>query len=167
LLTTTKRGEKLAKRTPAPSKPAIQSDEECAIEAQEYVELDAEYKLIEAEKKAAHDKVDQDYAERLRPVGERRDEKFERVQAWGEATRDNRKTIKFENGRELRWRTASSAKLIVSGTLETIIQSLLKRRDWKKYLKVELKKSSLASHPKVVEATDGLRLERGEYFTIK
>jgi phage host-nuclease inhibitor protein Gam len=55
----------------------------------------------------------------------------------------------------------------VCGTLEKIIQSLLKRRDWKKFLKVELKKSSLAAHPKVVESIDGLKLERGEYFTIK
>jgi phage host-nuclease inhibitor protein Gam len=158
---------KLAKHEPAPAKPAIQSGDECAIEAQEFLELNAQVKQIEVERKAAHEKVDQEYDERLRPVVTQRDEKFARVQAWGEANRHDRKTIKLDNGRELRWRTASSAKLIVSGTLEVIIQSLLKRRDWKKFLKVELKKSSLAAHPKVVDQTEGLRLERGEYFSIK
>ncbi|MBX4191038.1 host-nuclease inhibitor Gam family protein [Candidatus Saccharibacteria bacterium] len=152
--------------TPVSAKPAIQSDAQAGIEAQEHLAAKAAIAQIDDAEEAAITALKQQFAKLREPHVAIRDDRFERVQAWAEATRNGRKTIRFPNGREFRWRTASSAKLIISGTLETIIQSLLKRRDWKKFLKVELKKSSLAAHPTVVEETDGLRLERGEYVSI-
>jgi phage host-nuclease inhibitor protein Gam len=157
----------LSKKAPVPAQPAIQSDEEAGCEAQQYLDLKAEVDQLDSEEKDRVAAIKQEYSDRRAPIVAECELKWVRVQTWAESTRGDRKTIRFPNGREARWRTASSAKLIVSGTLELIIQSLLKRRDWKKFLKVELKKSSLAAHPKVVDQTEGLRLERGEYFSIK
>lgn len=156
----------MAKSTPVPAKPAIQSDEEAGLEAQEYLNAKAVVEQIEATEKAAIAALKQEFASLRKPHEEVRDDRFARVQAWAEATRGGRKTIKFPNGREFRWRTASSAKLIISDTLDEIVQRLLKRRDWKKFLAVEPKKSALVAHPKVVEETEGLSLERGEYASI-
>jgi phage host-nuclease inhibitor protein Gam len=156
----------LAKHVPVPAQAAIQSDEQAGIEAQEYKDAVAAIKQIDDAEEAAIAAVKQQFSHLRSLQEEIRDSRFDRVQAWAEATRGDRKTIKFPNGREFRWRMASSKKVIVSGTLETIIASLLKRRDWKKFVKVDLKKSSLAAHPNVVEETEGLDLAHGEYASI-
>jgi phage host-nuclease inhibitor protein Gam len=163
----------LAKRAPAPAKPAIQSEEECAIEAQEFVELDAQVKRIEAEKKAAHEKIDQEYGERLGPVVAQRDEKFARVQAWGEANRRDRKTIKLLNERKLEWRRASNPSLLwVPEKFMTIVRVLLRLDNWEKYVSIEFRKNNIkADLPELQKKSRSLRrylgLDKTVYFRIR
>lgn len=157
-------------REPIPAKPAIQSDEQAGIEAQEYKYEVAAIKQIDIAEKAALEALAAVLKEQFdllrKPRVEARDERFARVQAWAEATRNGRQTIKFPNGRQFRWRTEPYPKVIVAGTLVTIIASLIKRPDWKKYLEPKLKKTALAANPQVVDETEGLRLEPGEYPSI-
>jgi|SRR5579862_3125269 len=156
----------MARQTPVPAKPAIQSDAQAGQEAQEYVDAKAALKRIELAEKAALDAVGQQFAQLREPFQAICDDRFSRVRAWAEATRNGRATIRFPNGRVFRWRTASKAKLIVSGTLEAIGRSLLQRPDWDKFLDLKLKKSNLTAHPEVVEETEGLDMERGVYVSI-
>ncbi|MBX4188523.1 hypothetical protein KW792_00285 [Candidatus Saccharibacteria bacterium] len=156
----------MPKSTPVPAKPAIQSDEQAGQEAQEYVEAKAALDRIDIAKKAAVDAINQQFALLSKPYKVICDERFPRVQAWAEANREGRSTIKFPNGRVFRWRSASKARLIVNGTIEVIGRSLLQRPDWEKFLDLKLKKSNLTSHPEVVEETEGLDMERGVYVSI-
>jgi len=163
----------LAKRTPAPAKPAIQSEEECAIEAQEFIELDAQVKQVETEKKAAHDKIDQEYAERMEPLVAKRDEKFNRVQAWAEANRKDRKTIKLPNGRKLEWRPPSSQGLLwVPEKFMTIVRVLLRLENWEKYVSIEFRKNNVkADLSELQKRSRSLRrylsLDNAVYFRIR
>jgi len=156
----------LARKVPVPARPAIQSDEEAGIEAQEYKVAVASIKQIDDAEEAAIAALKQQFANLRTPHEAVRDDRFARVQAWAEATRNGRKTIKFPNGRVFRWRTAARARLVVSGTLETIIESLLQRPDWRTFLDVKLKKSNLTAHESVVAETEGLDLDRGEFVSI-
>lgn len=163
----------MAKRAPSPARPAIQTEEECAIEAQEFVELDTQIKKIELEKKDAHDKVDKEFAERLEPLVAKRDEKFDRVQAWAEPNRNNRKTIKLPNDRLLEWRPPSAQSLIwVPEKFMTIVRVLLRLDNWEKYLTIEFRKNNVkADLPELQKMSRSLRrflkLDESVYFRIR
>jgi phage host-nuclease inhibitor protein Gam len=156
----------LARTAPAPAKPAIQSDEQAGIEAQEYKDAQSMIEAFNKARKASVEAINKQFDELLVPYQETAEDRFARVQAWAEATRAGRKTVKFPNGRVFRWRTSAYPKLIVAGTLEDIVKSLMKRRDWKKFVDFKLKKTVLTANPQVVEETDGLRLERNVYVSI-
>ncbi|HET7528705.1 MAG TPA: host-nuclease inhibitor Gam family protein [Candidatus Saccharimonadales bacterium] len=161
----------MAKRTPAPAQPAIQSDDEAGREAQEYRELKAQVDQLEADEKAEIAEVRQKYKDRRKPLEEQRDSKFMRVQAWSEATRSGRKTIRFPNGRKAEWRMPSSPRLIVIGELVAIAKMLLRLENYDKYVKIELKKNNIkADFAELAKKLRGLRkllsLDDTEYFRI-
>lgn len=163
----------MAKRVPAPARPAIQTEDECAREAQEFIELDAQMKQVEAEKKDAHKAVDEEYGERLAPVINLRAEKFARVQAWAEANRHDRKTIKLLNGRKLEWRPPSNPSLLwAPEKFMTIVRVLLRLENREKYLSIEFKKNNVkADLPELQKKSRSLRrylsLDGTVYFRIR
>jgi phage host-nuclease inhibitor protein Gam len=163
----------LARSAPTPAKPAIQTQEECAIEAQEVVELAAQVERIETERRAAHDTVDQEYAERLQVVKNLLTERLARVHAWAEANRDGRKTIVLPNERRLEWRLPSSPALQFSEEkFASIVRALLRLKNWSKYLKIELRKNEVkADLPELQKKSATMRrwvwLDRTEYFKVR
>lgn len=162
----------MAKRAPTPAQPAIQSDDEAGREAQGYRELKAQVEQLEADEKTEVAEVRQKYKDRRKPLEEQRDTKFKRVQAWSEATRDGRKSIKFPNGRKAEWRLPSSPRLIIIGEVVAIAKILLKLENYDKYVKIELKKNSIkADFAELVKKVRGLRkllgLDDTEYFRIR
>lgn len=163
---------RLAKRTPVPAKPVPQTEEEAAHHAQEHVNENGVVKRLDAEEAQKIADVKQRYADRKKPHIVARDEHEALAQAWGEANRHGRKTIKLSNGRELQWRLPSSPSLLFDeDKLETIEQLFLKLKDWRKYLRVELRKNNIkADLEGIHKASSGLRhllhLDKTEFFRI-
>jgi phage host-nuclease inhibitor protein Gam len=160
----------VAGSTPTPAASAIQSDEEAGCEAQEYLDLDAAIRQLAARERKAVARVRQRYADRRKPLEERRDTRLARVHAWAEATRNGRKTIRFPNGRIAKWRLPSQPKLIVSGKIETIVRLLLRLPNWRDYVSIELKKGKVKADLPQLRRIPGLRralhLDKTEKFGI-
>lgn len=156
-----------------PAKPVPQTEEEAAYHAQEFVQEDEAVKQLEAEEAQEMAAVQQKFADRKKPHIEARDEHFAQAQAWGEAHRGDRKTIKLLNGRELRWRNPSSSSLLFDeAKLETIVRSLMRLKNWPKYLKIDLRRNNIkADLEELHKASSTLRrwlsLDKTEYFRIK
>ena len=163
----------MARSTPVPAKPVPQTEEDAAFHAQEYIKEDETVKQLDAEEAQELADVKQKYADRKKPHAEARDEHFKLAHAWGEANRGVRKTITLPNGRKLEWRMPSSQSLVIAeGKLDTILRSLLRLKNWPKYLKVELRKNEVkADLEELQKASSTLRrylgLNKSEYFRIK
>lgn len=163
----------MARSTPVPAKPVPQTEEKAAYHAQKYVAADEAVKKLEAEEAQELAGVKQKYADRKKPHAGARDEHFALAQAWGEANRAGRKTIKLPNGRELQWRLPSSPSLIFDeAKLPVIVKALLRLKNGMKYLKIELRRNEIKADLGELQKTargfrTWFRLSSTEYFRIK
>lgn len=163
----------MARRTPVPARPLPQTEDEVAYHAQEYVKEDETVKQLDAEEVQELADVKQKYADRKKPHVEARAEHHALAHIWGEANRRGRKTIKLPNGRRLEWRPPSSPSLLVDEEkLEAIVRALLRRKNWPKYLKIELRKNNVkADLGELQKSSSSLRrwlgIDKTDYFRIK
>jgi phage host-nuclease inhibitor protein Gam len=155
-----------------PAKPVPQTEEEAAYHAQEYIKEKLTIEELEAEEAQAVANLRQEYADRRKPHEDARNEHFMLAHAWGEANRDGSKTITLTNGRKLEWRMPSSSSLLYAeDQLESIIRSLLRLKNWRKYLKVELRKNNIKADLGQLQKNSStlrrlLRLDKTEFFRI-